>query len=47
VVVLAHDVRQWLNNWNQDPKPFLWNKTAEDILQSLSKYTAKISGAGH
>jgi hypothetical protein len=47
VVVLAHDVRQWLNNWNQDQNPFLWNKTAEDILQSLSKYTAKISGAGH
>ena len=31
VVALAHDVRQWINNWNQDPKPFLWNKTAEDI----------------
>jgi hypothetical protein len=25
----------------------VWTKTAEDILQSLSKYMAKISGAGH
>ena len=38
---------QWINNWNEDPKPFVWTKTAEDILQSLSKYIAKISGAGH
>src|SRR4051794_21700224 len=47
VVALENDVRQWINNWNQDPKPFIWTKTAEDILQSLSKYIAKISGAGH
>ena len=47
VVALENDVRQWINNWNEDPKPFVWTKTAEDILQSLAKYIAKISGAGH
>jgi hypothetical protein len=47
VVALENDVRQWINNWNEDPKPLIWTKTAEDILQSLSKYIAKISGAGH
>jgi transposase len=47
VAALEHDVREWIKNWNQDPKPFLWTKTAEDILQSLSKYMSKISGAGH
>jgi transposase len=47
VAALENDVRQWINNWNQDPKPFVWTKTAEDILQSLSKYIAKISDAGH
>jgi len=26
---------------------FLWTKTAEEILESLAKYIAKISGAGH
>jgi transposase len=46
-VALENDVRQWIKNWNQDPKPFIWTKTAEDVLQSLSKYIAKISGAGH
>ena len=47
VVALENDVRQWINNWNEDPKPFVWTKTAEHILQSRSKYIAKISDAGH
>jgi transposase len=47
VVALENDVREWIKNWNQDPRPFVWTKTAEDILQSLSKYIAKISDAGH
>ncbi len=34
-------------NWNQNPRPFMWTKTAEEILDSLAKYIARISGAGH
>jgi hypothetical protein len=33
--------------WNEDPRPFVWTKTAEEILNSLAEYIAKISGAGH
>ena len=33
-------------NWNQNPRPFVWTNTAEDILHSLAKYIAKISGRG-
>jgi hypothetical protein len=47
VVALENDVRQWINNWIRGPKPFIWTKTTEDILQSLSKYIAKVSGSGH
>jgi hypothetical protein len=47
VVALENDVRKWINNWDQDPKPFVWTKTAEDIFRSLSRHIAKISGAGH
>jgi transposase len=36
VVALENDVRAWINNWNKDPKPFVWTKTAEDILPSLA-----------
>jgi hypothetical protein len=47
VAALEKDVREWITNWNEDPKPFVWTKTAEEILNSLHKYIARISGAGH
>jgi transposase-like protein/transposase len=47
VTALEKDVRDWIANWSQDPKPFAWTKTAEEILDSLNKYIARISGATH
>ena len=43
VVDLEHDVRTWIANWNDDPKPFTWTKTAEEILTSLAAYLSKIT----
>ena len=45
VQALEADIRAWIENWNQNPRPFTWTKTAEEILDSLAKYIAKISGA--
>jgi len=45
VQALEADIRAWIGNWNQDPRPFAWTKTAEEILDSLAKYIARISGA--
>ena len=47
VQALESDIRAWIENWNQDPRPFTWAKTAEEILDSLARYIARISGAGH
>jgi len=47
VQALERDVRDWIKIWNEDPKPFAWTKTAEEILDSLAKYISRISGAGH
>jgi len=47
VQALEADIRTWIENWNQDPRPFTWAKTAEEILDSLARYSARISGAGH
>jgi len=47
VQALEADIRTWIKNWNQDPKPFVWVKTAEEILDSLARYCRRISGAGH
>jgi hypothetical protein len=46
-VALENDAREWIKKWNEDSRPFISTKTAEDILKSLSKDMAKISGAGH
>ena len=47
VYALEKDIREWITNWNQDPKPFTWTKTADDILQRLASYLHRIPGAGH
>ncbi|MGN9847558.1 IS630 family transposase [Nonomuraea sp. H19] len=45
VQALEKDIRAWMDQWNEDPKPFVWTKTAEEILESLAKYCRRISGA--
>jgi transposase len=47
VHALEHDIRSWIKAWNDDPKPFVWKKTAEEILDSLSRYLQRTSDAGH
>ena len=47
VAALEKDVRDWITAWNEDPKPFVWIKTAEEILDSLAQYISRISGGGH
>ena len=47
VQALEADIRQWIEHWNEDPKPFAWVKTAEEILNSLAEYLSKISGGAH
>jgi transposase len=47
VQALEADIRAWIDQWNQNPRPFTWTKTADQILGSLARYLARISGAGH
>jgi transposase len=47
VQALEADIRAWVADWNQHPRPFIWTKTAEEILDSLARYCRRISGAGH
>jgi len=43
---LATDIRAWIETWNDDPKPFVWHKSAEQILERLAGYcTAMNQGA--
>lgn len=47
VQTLEKDIRNWIAQWNEDPKPFVWKKSAEEILDSLARYISRISDAGH
>ena len=44
---LEADIRGWVKDWNTHPKPFIWTKSAEEILESLGRLLNRISGAGH
>ena len=41
---LEKDLGEWVTAWNENPKPFISTKTAEDILNDLAKYLKRING---
>jgi len=47
VQALEADIRAWAKAWNEDPRPFIWTKTAEQILESLGRLLQRIRGEGH
>ena len=47
VRALENDIRAWITDWNTHPRPFLWTKTAEEILDSLARFCRRTSDAGH
>jgi len=47
IYALERDIRDWITNWNDDPKPFTWTKTSDEILERLASYLQRIPGAGH
>ena len=44
---LTRSIRTWITNWNDDPKPFVWHKSADEILESLAAYCARMTNSGH
>jgi transposase len=47
VTELEDDIRKWINEWNKNPKPFTWTKSADDILETLAAYCQRILDSGH
>jgi transposase len=40
---LAADITAWVDQWNTDPKPFTWHRTADEILAKLASYCAAVT----
>jgi transposase len=47
VRALEADIRKWVTAWNENPKPFVWTKTAEQILARLGRLIQRTSNPGH
>jgi transposase len=44
---LVASIRTWIANWNDEPKPYVWHKSADEILDSLAAYCQRINDSGH
>jgi transposase len=44
---LNADIRDWLETWNENPKPYVWAKTADQILETIAAYCERITDSGH
>src|SRR5215207_3784929 len=44
---LNADIRAWIDTWNDDPRPFLWTTTADQILESIARYCERINESRH
>jgi transposase len=47
VAELETDIRKWISEWNKNPRPFVWTKTADEILETLAAYCGLITDSGH
>jgi transposase len=47
VAELERSIQAWVDTWNQDPRPFVWTKTADEILDTIAAYCHRISDSGH
>ena len=44
---LNKHIRDWIATWNDDPRPYVWTKTADQILESVASYCQRITNSGH
>jgi transposase len=44
---LVASIRTWITNWNDDPNPFVWHRTADEILDTVTQYSHRIFNSGH
>jgi len=47
VPVLEKAIRDYLKIYNEDPKPFRWTKSADEIIESVNSVLKQINRTGH
>lgn len=44
---LENAIHEYIHHNNRDPKPFIWTKTADQILDSVARFCTRTLGTGH
>ena len=44
---LEESIRIYIDAHNGHPKPFVWTKTADEILESVARFCKRTSETGH
>jgi transposase len=44
---LERAIQGWIDTWNTNPRPFVWIKTADEILHTIASYCQRINDTGH
>jgi transposase len=47
VAELTASIQSWIDTWNEAPRPFVWTKTADEILDTIAAYCQRINDSGH
>lgn len=47
VTALEQAIYEYLDVTGEDPKPFIWTKTADEIFASIARFCNRISDSGH
>lgn len=46
-IELEGAIRHYLDLYNEDPTPFVWHKTADQIIESVGRFCTRINDSGH
>jgi transposase len=44
---LNTEIRAWIEDWNENPRPYVWTKPANHILDSIARYCQRINQTAH
>lgn len=44
---LEASISEWIDTWNENPRPSVWKKSADEILEHLAAYCGAISDSRH
>ena len=44
---LVASIRTWITGGNENPRPFVWHKASDEILENLAACCWRINDSGH